>query len=42
MGKYVIYENPDYIPMGFVYDSMISRDAFFEYRRQEAEASHLS
>ena len=28
MGEYSIYENPDYIPMGFVYDSMISRDAF--------------
>ena len=28
MGEYAIYENPDYIPMGFVYDSMISRDAF--------------
>lgn len=28
MGKYTIYENPNYIPMGFVYDSMISRDDF--------------
>lgn len=28
MGKYTIYENPEYIPMGFTYDNMISRDAF--------------
>lgn len=28
LGKYTIYENPEYIPMGFTYDNMISRDAF--------------
>ena len=28
MGKYTIYKNPEYIPMGFTYDNMISRDAF--------------
>ncbi len=29
-GIYAIYENDNYIPMGFTYDSMISRSAFLE------------
>lgn len=40
MGEYVIYENPDYIPMGFVYDSMISRDAFLSI--QDKKLKHLT
>lgn len=40
MGEYAIYENPDYIPMGFVYDSMISRDAFLSI--EDKKLKHLT
>lgn len=40
MGEYAIYENPDYIPMGFVYDSMISRDAFLNI--EDKKLKHLT
>ena len=35
IGRYAIYENPNYIPMGFVYDSMISRDDFLSISNEK-------
>lgn len=30
IGRYYVYENPNYIPMGFTYDSTISREEFLK------------
>lgn len=35
MSDYVIYKNPNYIPMGFVYDNTISREKFLEIEDTE-------